>query len=59
MDKSKYGKYIITQPKPDVPPKEWGSGDIGSDRVSRLVYLDEEYPKGPSIWNAYGCGKNL
>ena len=46
MAETKYGKYIITQPKPNVPPKEWGSGDIGTDRVTRMVYLDEEYPEG-------------
>ena len=46
MPETKYGKYIVTQPKPNVPPKEWGSGDIGTDRVTRMVYLDEEYPEG-------------
>ena len=46
MTQSKQGKYIITNPKPDVPAKEWGSGDIGTDRVSRLMYLDGEYPEG-------------
>ena len=46
MAETKYGKYIVTQPKPNVPPKLWGSGDIGTDRVARIVYLDGEYPKG-------------
>ena len=46
MAETKYGHLIVTEPKPNVPPKEWGSGDIGTDRVSRMVYLDNEYPKG-------------
>jgi hypothetical protein len=45
MDNTKYGKYIITKPKPpkpDDPPPPPGR----SERMTNVMYVDDEYVKG-------------
>jgi hypothetical protein len=47
MAKSKYGKYIITDPKPNRESPNAGRTDApGPDMGKFVMYIDEEYPKG-------------
>lgn len=55
MAETKYGKYIITKPKPYVVPASWSPGAsesakvpglLVSERATRVMYLDREVIEG-------------
>lgn len=48
MAESKYGKYIITKPKPDLklPSYRREGADISASGRTDLIYLDDEVIKG-------------
>ena len=55
MAETKYGKYIITKPKPYVVPASWSPGAsesskvpglLVSERATRVMYLDSEVIEG-------------
>lgn len=46
MEKTKYGKYIITEPKPNVWDIEAGNAKYGPDIVSPVAYLDNRVIDG-------------
>jgi len=62
MAETKYGKYIVTQPKPMITPTEWSHNRKGVDRVARVAYLDDEVLKGAfyvetnGLWHASDTG---
>ena len=45
MARSKYGKYIVTQPKKNIIVPSWG-GSLSHERTTRVMYLDSEVIKG-------------
>jgi mannose-6-phosphate isomerase-like protein (cupin superfamily) len=60
-DKTKYGKYILTEPKPDTRPPEQRAADAppGPDMLTQMMLLDDEVIKGAFytecswLWKAY------
>jgi len=47
MAESKYGKYVITQVKPNLKPPEFRGRDLSEgDWSKQFIYLDEEVIKG-------------
>jgi mannose-6-phosphate isomerase-like protein (cupin superfamily) len=60
-NKTKYGKYILTEPKPDNRPPEQRREDAppGPDMLTQMMLLDDEVIKGAFytecswLWKAY------
>jgi mannose-6-phosphate isomerase-like protein (cupin superfamily) len=60
-DRTKYGKYILTEPKPDTRPPEQRREDAppGPDMLTQMMLLDDEVIKGAFytecswLWKAY------
>lgn len=46
MAETKYGKYIITEPKPNARKPEDRPDEPTPDMYTRIMYLDADYPKG-------------
>ena len=46
MAETKYGKFIITKLKPNIPRTDWGREASASERMTRVMYLDNEVLKG-------------
>jgi mannose-6-phosphate isomerase-like protein (cupin superfamily) len=46
MAETKYGKYIITEPKSNIATTDWGKEETASERMNRIFYLDDEVIKG-------------
>jgi hypothetical protein len=46
MAETKYGKYIITKPKSKIPQTDWGKESSASERLTRVMFLDNEVLKG-------------
>ena len=45
MVKFQQGKYIITEPKPNITVPPW-AGSLSPETSTRLMYLDSEYVEG-------------
>ena len=45
MIRFKHGKYVITEPKPNIIVPPW-AGNLSPETSTRMMYLDGEYVKG-------------
>jgi hypothetical protein len=45
MTEFKHGKYIITEPKPNIVVPPW-AGNLDPAKSTRMMYLDSEYVEG-------------
>ena len=46
MDKTKYGKYMVTEPKPNREPPPTRADAPPRDILTNIMYVDDEYLKG-------------
>jgi mannose-6-phosphate isomerase-like protein (cupin superfamily) len=46
MAETKYGKYIVTKPKANIARTDWGRETTAPQRLTRVMYLDDEVIKG-------------
>jgi hypothetical protein len=45
MEEFHHGKYIVTEPKPNLVKPDWG-GSLDFSRTTPMMYLDDEVIKG-------------